>query len=96
MNFSPFLRETRDSQLPSNWKVYIGLVSQLRLPSPYYVKQIILHENYDPATKDNDIALLKLNKPASEFVHRHKHTQSHIYYSSTLYDARHSLNYIIL
>jgi len=70
---SPFLRDTRDSQLPSNWKVYIGLVSQLRLPSPYYVKQIILHEKYDPVTKNNDIALLKLNTPASEFVHRHKH-----------------------
>ncbi|XP_039514631.1 transmembrane protease serine 13b isoform X2 [Pimephales promelas] len=60
-----FPKDTRDSQLPSNWKVYIGLVSQLRLPSPYYVKQIILHEKYDPVTKNNDIALLKLNTPAS-------------------------------
>ncbi|KTG37495.1 hypothetical protein cypCar_00000472 [Cyprinus carpio] len=54
------------SQLPNNWKVYIGLVSQLRPPSPYSVKQIILHENYDSATKNNDIALLKLSKPASD------------------------------
>ncbi|KAK7164784.1 hypothetical protein R3I94_003239 [Phoxinus phoxinus] len=60
-----FPKEPTGSQSPSNWKVYIGLVSQVQLPSPYYVKQIILHENYDPATKDNDIALLKLNKPAS-------------------------------
>ncbi len=66
--FSPFLRGTK---LPSNWKVYIGLVSQHRLPSPHNVKQIILHENYDPATKNNDIALLKLSTPASKFVHTH-------------------------
>lgn len=77
ISFPPFfLRETPGSQLPSNWKVYIGLVSQLQLPSPYFVKQIILHENYDPATKNNDIALLKLNNPASEFIHTQKHTQS--------------------
>ncbi|XP_016146250.1 transmembrane protease serine 13b isoform X1 [Sinocyclocheilus grahami] len=60
-----FPKETLGSQLPSNWRVYIGLVSQLQLPSPYNVKQIILHKNYDPATKNNDIALLKLSKPAS-------------------------------
>ncbi|XP_052446371.1 transmembrane protease serine 13b [Carassius gibelio] len=59
-----FPKGTSSSQLP-NWKVYIGLVSQLQLPSPYYVKQIILHENYDSTTKNNDIALLKLSKPAS-------------------------------
>uniref|UniRef100_A0A8C2DZZ6 Transmembrane serine protease 13b n=1 Tax=Cyprinus carpio TaxID=7962 RepID=A0A8C2DZZ6_CYPCA len=60
-----FPKGTPGSQLPSNWRVYIGLVSQLQLLSPYNVKQIILHENYDPATKNNDIALLKLSKPAS-------------------------------
>ncbi|KAK2911901.1 hypothetical protein QQF64_027766 [Cirrhinus molitorella] len=60
-----FPKETPGSQSPSNWKVYIGLVSQLRLPDPYYVKRIILHANYDSATKNNDIALLKLTKPAS-------------------------------
>lgn len=70
--FSPFLRGTPGSQLPSNWRVYIGLVSQLQLLSPYNVKQIILHENYDSATKNNDIALLKLSKPASKFVHLHR------------------------
>uniref|UniRef100_A0A673N960 Transmembrane protease serine 13-like n=1 Tax=Sinocyclocheilus rhinocerous TaxID=307959 RepID=A0A673N960_9TELE len=61
-----FPKETLGSQLPSNWRVYIGLVSQLRLPSPYNVKKIILHKNYDPATKNNDIALLKLSKTASD------------------------------
>ncbi|XP_005165399.1 transmembrane protease serine 13b isoform X1 [Danio rerio] len=61
-----FPKETSGSQLPSNWKVYIGFVSQLKLPSPYYVKEIILHEKYNPTTKNYDIALLKLNKPASD------------------------------
>ncbi|XP_051977881.1 transmembrane protease serine 13-like isoform X1 [Xyrauchen texanus] len=60
-----FPQETSDYLLPSNWKVYIGMVSQLKLPSPYNVKQIIVHENYDPETKNNDIALLKLNRPVS-------------------------------
>ncbi|XP_043095485.1 transmembrane protease serine 13b isoform X2 [Puntigrus tetrazona] len=60
-----FPKGTTGSQLPSNWKVYIGLVSQLQLPNPYNVKQIILHQNYDPASNNNDIALLKLSKPAS-------------------------------
>ncbi|XP_048042858.1 transmembrane protease serine 13b [Megalobrama amblycephala] len=60
-----FPKENPSYQLPSNWKVYIGLVSQLQLPIPYFVKQIILHEKYDPVTKNNDIALLKLNKQAS-------------------------------
>lgn len=69
--FSPFFRETIGSKLPSNWRVYIGLVSQLQRPSPYNVKQIILHENYDTTTKNNDIALLKLSTPASKFVHTH-------------------------
>ncbi|KAF4113125.1 hypothetical protein G5714_005670 [Onychostoma macrolepis] len=58
----------KGTQLPSNWKVYIGLVSQHQLPSPYNVQQIILHENYDPGTKNNDIALLKLSKPASKIL----------------------------
>ncbi|XP_067294579.1 transmembrane protease serine 13b isoform X2 [Pseudorasbora parva] len=60
-----FPNESPSYQVPSNWKVYIGLVSQLRLPSPYYVNQIILHENYDPKTNNYDIALLKLARPAS-------------------------------
>lgn len=80
--FPSFLRETPGSQLPSNWKVYIGLVSQLHLPSPYFVKQIILHENYDPETKNNDIALLKLDNPASEFIHK-THTKLQIIYFIT-------------
>lgn len=81
--FSPFLRGTSGSRLPSNWKVYIGLVSQLQLPIAYNVKQIILHENYDPVTKDNDIALLKLSKSASKFVHTH--TQNYEYISTQVH-----------
>ncbi|XP_057184052.1 transmembrane protease serine 13b isoform X2 [Triplophysa rosa] len=49
----------------SNWRVFVGLVSQLNLPNPYYLKQIILHENYNTRTKDNDIALLKLETSIS-------------------------------
>ncbi|XP_073697444.1 transmembrane protease serine 13b [Garra rufa] len=60
-----FPKGTAGSQSPGNWKVYIGFVSQLRLPTPYSVQQIILHEKYDSTTKNNDIALLKLTKPAS-------------------------------
>ncbi|TRY57386.1 hypothetical protein DNTS_024966, partial [Danionella cerebrum] len=60
-----FPKDTPSSLLPSNWRVYIGFVSQLNLPSPYYVKQIIVNDHYDETTKDNDIALLKLSTPAS-------------------------------
>lgn len=49
----------------SNWRVFVGLVSQLNLPNPYYLKQIILHENYNTKTHDNDIALLKLETSVS-------------------------------
>ncbi|RXN05213.1 transmembrane protease serine 13-like isoform X1 [Labeo rohita] len=59
-----FPKATSGSRLPSNWRVYISVVSQLRLPNPYYVNKIILHENYDSTTKNYDIALLKLTKPA--------------------------------
>ncbi|XP_028839290.1 transmembrane protease serine 13b [Denticeps clupeoides] len=50
-------------QLPANWRIYMGMVSQLKLPPAYTVKQIITHENYNPETHENDIALLKLNSP---------------------------------
>ncbi|XP_051967354.1 transmembrane protease serine 13b [Xyrauchen texanus] len=60
-----FSQEKSDYLLPSNWKVYIGMVSQLKLPSLYNVKKITIHENYDPDTKNNDIALLILNRPVS-------------------------------
>lgn len=51
------------SLLAENWKVYGGVVSLNRLPEPYLVERIILSENYNSVTNDQDIALLKLTKP---------------------------------
>lgn len=51
------------SLVPSNWKVYGGLVSLQTLPPPHEVKRIILNENYDSSTNDHDIALLTLKSP---------------------------------
>ncbi|XP_044210899.1 transmembrane protease serine 13a [Thunnus albacares] len=45
------------------WKVYAGAVSLDRLPQPYMVKRIILNENYNTKTNDQDVALLKLTSP---------------------------------
>lgn len=45
------------------WKVYGGVVSLDRLPQPYLVKQIVLNENYNSKTNDQDVALLKLTSP---------------------------------
>uniref|UniRef100_A0A3Q1FPF7 Transmembrane serine protease 13b n=1 Tax=Acanthochromis polyacanthus TaxID=80966 RepID=A0A3Q1FPF7_9TELE len=43
-----------------NWKVYGGAVSLNELPQPYLVEKIILSENYNNRTNDQDVALLKL------------------------------------
>lgn len=51
------------SLLASNWKVYGGVVSLDILPRPYQVRKIILNENYDSRTNDQDVALLKLSTP---------------------------------
>ena len=59
-----------------NWRVYGGAVSQTKLPTPFTVKKIILHESYSQQTNDYDIALLKLSAPV-EFNSEstlHKHT----------------------
>ncbi|CAK6968156.1 transmembrane protease serine 13a [Scomber scombrus] len=48
-----------------NWKVYGGVVSLDRLPQPYLVKKIILNQNYNSKTNDQDVALLKLTSPVS-------------------------------
>lgn len=48
------------SLVASNWKVYGGVVSLVALPRPYQVKRIIINENYDSRTNDQDITLLKL------------------------------------
>lgn len=51
------------SLVASNWKVYAGVVSLNNLPAPLKVKRIILNENYDSRTNDQDIALLTLETP---------------------------------
>ncbi|XP_026884421.2 transmembrane protease serine 13b isoform X1 [Electrophorus electricus] len=58
-----FPKDSASAQLPSNWLVYLGTVSQYMLPEPLYVAQIIVHEEYNPKTSDYDIALLKLSRP---------------------------------
>ncbi|XP_010871385.2 transmembrane protease serine 13a [Esox lucius] len=47
----------------SRWRVYGGVVSQKKLPTPYLVEKIIVNENYDNKTNDQDIALLRLASP---------------------------------
>ncbi|KAG7483951.1 hypothetical protein MATL_G00043760 [Megalops atlanticus] len=58
-----FPKESSSSLVPSNWRVYGGVVSQNRLNTPYLVQKIIINEFYDPDTNDFDIALLKLKQP---------------------------------
>ncbi|XP_063763928.1 transmembrane protease serine 13a isoform X2 [Eleginops maclovinus] len=48
-----------------NWKVYVGLMSLDRLTQPYVVKRIILNENYNSKTNDQDVTLLKLTSPVT-------------------------------
>lgn len=43
--------------------MYSGVVSLDRLPAPYLVEKILLNENYNSITNDQDIALLKLANP---------------------------------
>ncbi|XP_062309380.1 transmembrane protease serine 13b isoform X1 [Osmerus eperlanus] len=58
-----FNRKDSSYLVPANWKVYVGMVSQSTLPSPYLVEKIILHESYNSDTNDYDIALMKLIQP---------------------------------
>uniref|UniRef100_A0A3B1IVH1 Transmembrane serine protease 13b n=2 Tax=Astyanax mexicanus TaxID=7994 RepID=A0A3B1IVH1_ASTMX len=60
-----FPKDSASWQLPSNWRVYLGVESQYNLPSPNTVAQIILHEKYNSQTNDYDIALLKLSQPVT-------------------------------
>ncbi|XP_070826706.1 transmembrane protease serine 13a [Chaetodon trifascialis] len=55
----------RSNSAPSadDWRVYSGVVSLERLPQPYLVKTILLNENYNSRTNDQDVALLKLTSP---------------------------------
>ncbi|XP_026154539.1 transmembrane protease serine 13a [Mastacembelus armatus] len=47
------------------WKVYVGMVSQDTLPQPYLVKTILLKEDYNNKTNDQDVALLRLTSPVT-------------------------------
>lgn len=55
----------RDHDTPKNWEVFGGVVSLDSLPQRYKVEKIILNENYNTTTNDNDIALLKLKSPVA-------------------------------
>ncbi|XP_039987513.1 transmembrane protease serine 13a [Xiphias gladius] len=46
-----------------HWNVYAGVVSLDSLPQPYLVQKILLNENYNSNTNDQDVALLKLTSP---------------------------------
>ncbi|KAM8904233.1 transmembrane protease serine 13a isoform 2-T2 [Spinachia spinachia] len=49
--------------LAHNWRAYVGVVSLDDLSSSYSIERIILNENYDSNTNDQDVALLKLASP---------------------------------
>ncbi|XP_043976582.1 transmembrane protease serine 13a isoform X2 [Gambusia affinis] len=50
----------KDYLSAENWKVYTGIVSLDKLTQPHLVQKIVLNENYDSRTSDQDVALLKL------------------------------------
>ncbi|XP_065496742.1 transmembrane protease serine 2 [Caloenas nicobarica] len=52
---------------PYNWRVYAGILNQneMLLRYGYRVQQIISHPDYDTDSKDNDVALMKLETPLS-------------------------------
>lgn len=58
-----FLCCSSDSLILNNWKVYSGVVSLNALPAPYLLERIIINENYNTQTNDQDVALLKLREP---------------------------------
>ncbi|KAL4647313.1 transmembrane protease serine 13-like [Arapaima gigas] len=60
-----FPRSSSGYSDPNNWQVYGGAVSQNNLPQPYYVSMIIINQNYNSDTNDQDIALLKLTSPVT-------------------------------
>lgn len=53
-------RSNPSALLPQFWQVYAGVLSLNNLPTPLAVERIILNENYNNITNDQDIALLKL------------------------------------
>ncbi|OWK52516.1 Transmembrane protease serine 2 [Lonchura striata] len=52
---------------PHSWRVYAGILNQdeMLFRSGYKVQQIISHPDYDTDSKDNDVALMKLETPLS-------------------------------
>ncbi|KFO07844.1 Transmembrane protease serine 2, partial [Balearica regulorum gibbericeps] len=52
---------------PYSWRVYAGILNQneMLLRNGYRVQQIISHPDYDADSKDNDVALMKLETPLS-------------------------------
>uniref|UniRef100_A0A673Z7W3 Transmembrane serine protease 13b n=1 Tax=Salmo trutta TaxID=8032 RepID=A0A673Z7W3_SALTR len=55
-----FPRKDSSYLVPNNWRLYMGMVSQMMLPVPEMVEKIIVHESYDDNTNNYDIALFKL------------------------------------
>ncbi|KFP03516.1 Transmembrane protease serine 2, partial [Calypte anna] len=49
---------------PHSWRVYAGILNQneMLLRNGYRVQQIISHPEYDTDSKDNDVALMKLER----------------------------------
>lgn len=62
-----------------NWKVYGGFLYLDKLPIPYLVKKILLNENYNNKTNDQDIALLKLASPVYFNGKSHTLDSTHVY-----------------
>lgn len=58
-------RDNSAALSPQNWRIYGGMVSLNILPAPYLVEKIIVNENYDSKTNDQDVALLKLTSPVT-------------------------------
>lgn len=49
--------------IPSAWTVYAGYLSLYEMNFGNAVTRIVMHENYDTKTHNNDIALMKLSSP---------------------------------
>ncbi|KAK2847235.1 hypothetical protein Q5P01_010234 [Channa striata] len=58
-----FPRSNSMALSPENWKVYAAIISLDRLTTAYQLKKILLNENYNNKTNDQDVALLKLTSP---------------------------------
>ncbi|XP_037333567.1 transmembrane protease serine 13a [Pungitius pungitius] len=60
-----FPRSNTLALLAQNWRAYIGVVSLNDQVTSYSVERIILNENYDSNSNDQDVALLQLASPVS-------------------------------